>query len=114
MSVSGIFGHFFIYAVIDAKGQVPWVMAFIRPTSLYFAAGAPDGPLPSTDPDQTKRLFPGLLHHTAVGVTFNYAKPQCIIPKFGPAQMSEGEITMLLGNGTKDRKIFFFWDLDGR
>lgn len=47
--------------------------------------------------------FPDLLHQAAVGVTFSYAekttthtkKPQqCIIQKFGPAQMSNGETSI--------------------
>lgn len=94
MSISSMFGHFFICTLIDAMGQVLWVMAFIRPTSMYFAAGAPGGPFPFTDQDQKKLLFPNFLHQTAVGVTFSYAKPLCIIQKFGPAQMSKWDTSI--------------------
>lgn len=87
--MSSMFGHFFICTLIDAMRQVLRVMAFIRLTSMYFAAGAPGGPFPFTDQEQKKPPFLDLTHQTAVGVTFSYAKPLCIIQKFGPAQMSK-------------------------
>lgn len=71
-------GNFFICTLIDAMRQVLWVMAFIRLTSMYFAAGAPGGPFPFADQDQRKLQFLDLFHQTAVGVTFNYAKPPAL------------------------------------
>ncbi len=49
IAMSSMFGNFFICTLIDAMRQVLWVMAFIRPTLMYFAAGAPGGPFPFTD-----------------------------------------------------------------
>lgn len=51
--------------LIDAMRQV----LFIRPTSTYFAGGAPGGPFPLQPKKKTDRL-----HKTAVGATFSYAK----------------------------------------
>lgn len=54
----------------------------------YFTAQKPR-------PGEKKSLqFPDLLHQTAVGVTFSYAKPVHIIQKFGPAQMSKWETSI--------------------
>lgn len=88
-------GNFFICILIDAMGQVLWVMAFIQPTSVCFSAGAPGGLFLFTDQDQKQKLrFPDLLHQNALGVTFSYAKPLCIIQKSGPAQMSKWETSI--------------------
>lgn len=62
IAVSSMFGNFFICTLIHVMRQVLWVMAFIRLTSMYFAAGAPGGPFSFTDQNQKTLLFPDLLH----------------------------------------------------
>lgn len=79
-----MFGNFFICTLIDEMRQVLWVMAFIRLTSMYSAAGASGGLFPSTDRDQKKLQFPDFLHQTAAGVTFSYAKTTVHYSKVWP------------------------------
>lgn len=100
-------GHFFICILIDALGQVLWVMAFIWLTPVYFAAGAPGGLFPFTDQDQKKLQFPDLLHHTALGVTFSYAKPIVHYSKIWPrTNVKVRNKHMLLWNRTERPYLF--------
>lgn len=54
IAMGGMFGDFFICTLTDAMRQVLCVMAFIRPTSMYFATGAAGGLFPFTDRGQKK------------------------------------------------------------
>lgn len=82
--MSSLFGNFFICTLIDEMRQVFWVMAFIKLTSMYSAAGASGGLFYFTDQDQKKHQFPDLLLQTAVGVTFSYAKTTVHYSKVWP------------------------------
>lgn len=102
-----MFSHFFIYILIDALGQVLWVMAFIWPTPVYFAAGAPGGLFSFIDQDQKKPRYPDLLHHTALGVTFSYAKPIVHYSKIWPCtNVKVRNKHMLLRNRTERPYLF--------
>lgn len=77
-------------------------MAFIRPTSTYFAGGAPGGPFPLQPKKKTDRL-----HKTAVGATFSYAKTTAHYSKIWPrTNVKVRNKQMLLrntGEGHKER-----------
>lgn len=56
-------------------------MAFIRPTSTYFAGGAPGGLFPL---QQQQKKKTDCLHQTAVAATFSYAKTTVHYSKIWP------------------------------
>lgn len=112
IAMSSLFGNFFICVLIDEMRQVLWVMAFIKLTSMYSAAGASGGLFYFTDQDQKKHQFPDLLHQTAVGVTFSNAKTTVHYSKVWPyTNVKVRNKHMMLWNRTRreDRETLLVW-----